>query len=54
MCVLCVSVLSVVCVCVCVVCVGFVRVCDECVGIESAGVRAMGECGGCVCAWCGE
>ena len=29
-------------------------VCDECVVIESVGVRAMGECGGCVCAWCGE
>ena len=23
---------------------------DECVVIESVGVRAMGECGGCVCA----
>ena len=22
---------------------------DECVVIESVGVRAMGECGGCVC-----
>ena len=29
-------------------------VCDECVVIESVGVRAMGECGGCVCVWCGE
>ena len=35
--------------CVCVVCVGTVCVCvcvcDECVVIESVGVRAMGECG---------
>ena len=31
-----------------------VCVCDECVVIESVGVRAMGECVVVVCVWCGE